>query len=120
MGQAVGQILPLAVGVALSPVPIVGVILMLATPRARPNALAFLAGWIVALAGIGAIVLLLSSGISASDNGQPKTWVSVLQLVLGAGLLLLALRQWRARPRGGEASALPKWMGGVRTFTPPQ
>src|SRR4051812_20410600 len=61
--------LPLGVGVALSPLPIVGVILMLPTPRARPNAVAFLAGWIVALAGVGAIVLLISSGIGASNDG---------------------------------------------------
>jgi hypothetical protein len=29
MGQAIGQVLPLAVGVALSPVPIIAVVLML-------------------------------------------------------------------------------------------
>jgi hypothetical protein len=38
MGQAIGEILPLAVGVALSPVPIIAIILMLGTPRARSNA----------------------------------------------------------------------------------
>ena len=35
MGEAIGQILPLATGVALSPIPIIAVILMLVTPRAR-------------------------------------------------------------------------------------
>ncbi len=34
MGSDIGQILPLAVGVALSPFPIIAVILMLFTPRA--------------------------------------------------------------------------------------
>ncbi len=37
MGEAIGQALPFAVGVALSPVPIIAVILMLVTPRARAN-----------------------------------------------------------------------------------
>jgi hypothetical protein len=37
MGQAIGDLLPSAVGVAISPVPIIAVILMLGTPRARSN-----------------------------------------------------------------------------------
>jgi hypothetical protein len=37
MGTAIGQILPLAVGVALSPVPIIAVALMLLSQRARLN-----------------------------------------------------------------------------------
>ena len=35
MGEAIGQVLPLAVGVALSPVPIIAVVLMLVTGRFR-------------------------------------------------------------------------------------
>ncbi len=37
MGAAIGQILPLAAGVALSPVPIIAVVLMLMSQRARLN-----------------------------------------------------------------------------------
>ena len=32
MGQAIGDVLPLAIGVAISPVPIIAIILMLGTP----------------------------------------------------------------------------------------
>lgn len=60
MGEAIGQALSLGAGVALSPVPIVAVVLMLATPRARANGLAFLAGWLLGLAVAGTIVLLVS------------------------------------------------------------
>jgi hypothetical protein len=35
LGDAIGDLLPSAVGIALSPIPIVAVILMLGTPRAR-------------------------------------------------------------------------------------
>jgi hypothetical protein len=37
MAEAIGQVLSLGVGVALSPVPIIAVVLMLGTPRARSN-----------------------------------------------------------------------------------
>jgi Sap, sulfolipid-1-addressing protein len=46
LGEAIGDLLPSAVGVALSPIPIVAVILMLGTPRARSNGPAFAAGWV--------------------------------------------------------------------------
>ncbi|MFZ0041556.1 MAG: GAP family protein [Solirubrobacteraceae bacterium] len=116
MGQAIGQTLPFAVGVAISPVPIIGVVLMLATPRARANGPAFLAGWVGGLAILGTIVLLVSSGASASSSGSPATWVSILKLVVGAALLALAVKDWRGRPRGSDEAALPKWMQAIDTF----
>ena len=66
MGQAIGQVLSLGVGVALSPIPIVGVVLMLGTPAGRNNGPAFLAGWIGGLAVAGTIVLLISGGVFAA------------------------------------------------------
>ncbi len=120
MGQAIGQVLSFGVGVALSPVPIIAVVLMLVTPKGRVNGPAFLAGWIVGLALVGTIVLLAASGGSASKHGTPATWVSILKVVLGALLLLLAVRQWRGRPRAGAQAELPAWMKTVDTFTAPK
>jgi threonine/homoserine/homoserine lactone efflux protein len=116
MGQAIGQILALAVGVAISPLPIIGVVLMLATPRARANGPAFLVGWVLGLAILGTVVLLVSSGANASNGGEPAKWVSVLKLALGALLLLLAGKQWRGRPRGDDQGELPKWMQAIDAF----
>jgi len=118
MGEGVGQVLSFGVGVALSPVPIIAVVLMLATPRGRVNGPAFLAGWVVGLAVVGTVVLLVASGGDASQAGAPADWVSVLKLVLGVLLLGLAVRQWRGRPRGDQMPELPGWMKTVDTFTP--
>lgn len=117
MGQAIGQVLSFGVGVALSPVPIIAVVLMLATPAGRVNGPAFLAGWVLGLAVLGAIILLASSGVSASRHGEPATWVSVVKIVLGVLLVLLAARQWRRRPRDDNEPQLPTWMRTVDTFT---
>jgi threonine/homoserine/homoserine lactone efflux protein len=103
VGQAIGQVLSFGVGVALSPVPIIAVVLMLATPKGRSNGLAFLAGWIVGIAALGTIVLVVASGASASKHGAPATWVSTLKVVLGVPLLLVAAKQWRGRPRGDRS-----------------
>jgi threonine/homoserine/homoserine lactone efflux protein len=118
MGEAIGQVVSFGVGVALSPVPIIAVVLMLATPKGRVNGPAFLAGWIVGLGVVGVIVLLISSGASASSDGAPATWVSILKIVLGLLLVLLAVRQWRGRPRGDAEPQLPAWMKTIDTFTP--
>jgi threonine/homoserine/homoserine lactone efflux protein len=120
VGQAIGQVLSFGVGVTLSPVPIIAVVLMLATPKGRTNGPAFLAGWIFGLAAAGTILLLAASGASASKNGAPADWVSVVKIALGVLLLLLALRQWRGRPRGDADPQLPGWMKKIDTFTPPK
>jgi threonine/homoserine/homoserine lactone efflux protein len=118
MGDAIGQVLPLAVAVSLSPIPIISVVLMLATPRARQNSLAFLAGWGFGLALVGTIVLLVSSGADASRDGASADWVSVLKLVLGVVLLRFALKEWSERPRAGEEAPMPGWMKTVDDFRP--
>ena len=51
MGADYGEVLPLALGIAASPFPVVPAILLLFTPRARASSSAFLAGWLV---GVGA------------------------------------------------------------------
>jgi threonine/homoserine/homoserine lactone efflux protein len=118
MGQAIGDFLPSAVGVAISPLPIVAVVLMLVTERGRVNGPAFVLGWWVGLGIVGAIVLGIAGGANASTSSGPATWVSTLFLVLGLVLILAAVRQWRGRPRDGEEPATPKWMSGLEGFSP--
>jgi threonine/homoserine/homoserine lactone efflux protein len=120
MGQAIGQVLSLAVGVALSPVPIIAVVLMLTTPNARANGPSFIAGWIVGVAGAGTILLLLAGGAQASSKHAPAEWVSFLKIGLGVLLLVLAAREWRGRPRGGEEPEMPSWMKAIDTFGAPK
>ncbi|HEY1689000.1 MAG TPA: GAP family protein [Solirubrobacteraceae bacterium] len=121
MGEAIGQVLTLGIGVALSPLPIIAVVLMLGTPRARSNSLAFLCGWLLGLAVVGALVLVISGSADASSKGAPATWVDVLKLVLGALLLGFALRTWHRRPTGeGDEAALPGWMQAIDSFTAPR
>jgi threonine/homoserine/homoserine lactone efflux protein len=77
-----------------------------------------LLGYVVGLAGVGAIILLVAGGADASDQGAPADWVSWLKLILGLVLLVIARRQWRSRPRGGRAKELPGWMRTIDRFTP--
>lgn len=117
LGQAVGNLLPSAVGVALSPIPIIAIILMLATPRARSNGLAFAGGWVAGLVGVSVIVLLIA-GDASDPNSDASTVVSWVKLALGLVFLLMAIKQWNARPHDGQPVEMPKWMRSIDGFTP--
>lgn len=118
MGEAIGDMLPAAVGVAISPLPIIAVVLMLVSPRGRVNGPAYLTGQIVGVAGAGAIVLAIAGGVGAGEGGEPAGWVSWLRLAVGAVLLLLALKQWKGRPREGVTPETPGWMDAIDEFGP--
>ena len=118
MGQAIGGMLPAAVGVAISPIPIVAVVLLLVSPRGRVNGPMYLCGQVVGVAGAGAVVLLLAGGAGGGSDSHAAGWVKWLQLVLGALLVSLAVKQWRERPRGGDEPVTPEWMETLDEFTP--
>jgi threonine/homoserine/homoserine lactone efflux protein len=117
VSDAIGGLLAPAVGVALSPIPIIGVVLMLSTPRGRRNGSAFAIGWIAGLVIVSTVVLLVSGG---ADDPDSTTADGVSWAKLGLGLLLvgMAMRRWRNRPRAGEQPTMPKWMDTIDHFTP--
>lgn len=117
LSQAIGDLLPLAVGVALSPVPIIAVILMLGTPKARANGPAFTFGWVLGLVAVNVVVLVVASGAD-DPNSSTSDSVNVLRLLLGIAFLVMAMRQWRSRPKKGEEPTMPQWMARIDTFTP--
>lgn len=118
MTQAIGEILPFALGIAISPIPIIAAILMLLSPRARTTGLGFLVGWIVGVVAAVTVFTLASTLIPADDPDAAKPIAGTIKLVLGVLLLLLAVKQWRARPGPDETAALPKWMSAIDTMTP--
>lgn len=118
MGAAIGEMLPLAIGIAISPLPIIAVIPILTTPNGRSNGLAFLGGWLLGLAAVGVIVLIVTDTAGADTDGGPAQVVSAIKLALGLLLLVLAWRQLDKRPKPGQEAPLPKWMTALDGFTP--
>jgi hypothetical protein len=119
VGEALAGMLPIAVAIAVSPIPILAVILMLLSDRSTVNAASFLLGWALALFVIAAVVAALGLG-RADSAEEPATPLIVAQLVLAAVLLTGAARRWRMRTRRGEQHEPSKWMSKVRSITPAQ
>ncbi|HZC75122.1 MAG TPA: GAP family protein, partial [Gaiellaceae bacterium] len=118
MGQGIGEVLTFAIGVAISPVPIIAVILMLFSQRARVNGPMFLLGWIVALALVSGVVYAVADTGNAATSSTASDGISWGKIVLGVLFLLLAVRQWRSRPKPGTDPELPKWMAGIDSLQP--
>ena len=116
LSQAIGNLLPSAIGVALSPIPIIAVILVLATPRARSDGPAFAWGWIAGMVVVSVVVLLVFS--SADTNSTTSDSIDWGKVALGVLFFALARREWRRRPRPGEAAEMPKWMQTVDQMPP--
>ena len=119
MGSVIGDILPLALGVAISPIPIIAAILMLLSPKARVTSVGFLLGWVLGIIVAVTVFTLVSSLLPEEDPDASHPIRGAIQLVLGALLFLLAFGQWRKRPRPGEEASLPKWMKAIDTITFP-
>jgi cytochrome c biogenesis protein CcdA len=109
------QIVAFGVAAGLSPVPIIGVVVMLGTPRAKVNSLAFATSWLVSIFVVGTAATLASSGTGATA-ASGGSGVVVWQVVLGVLLVLLGLRHWRGRPRDGTQAEMPKWLSTTDQF----
>ncbi|MCD2441075.1 GAP family protein [Agromyces sp. SYSU K20354] len=113
MTGVLGDILPLAIGVAISPIPIIAAILMLLSPQAKGTSVGFLIGWVLGIVVAVTVFTLLSSIIPEQDPDAAKPIAGTIKIILGVLLLLLAMRQWRSRPKAGEEPPMPKWMSAI-------
>lgn len=113
--HVVGSLLPAAAGIALSPFPIVAVILVVTSPQARSAGPAFAAGWLAGLSLLTAVVVGLGELVG---GGEPATWAAWVRVVLGAALVVLAVRKFAGRPRADEPGTTPAWMAGLTTASP--
>jgi hypothetical protein len=118
VGEAIGSIVGLAAAVAVSPFPIVAMILLLATKHALTAGLAYGLGWLVGLSGLGALVLLISGPADAGSSAGPADWVGWLKLALGILLLFYGLAQWRRWLRQHGEQPAPRWMASIDSFSP--
>jgi hypothetical protein len=117
MGQALGNVLPLAVAIAIFPVPIIAVVLLLGPERAGAKGAAFALAWCVGLTAVGTATLLVGGAADGSEGGEPAGWLSLLVLALGVCALAAAAKQFRGHPRAGEEARTPGWMRTVGELT---
>ena len=106
--------MPLAVAVALSPVPVIAAIVMLLARRSTVTGVGFLIGWIAGIAGATVLFVVLETRFGrGGESGSSSTVSSWILVCLGLLLLLLGVRQWLHRTRSNSDMTLLRWMTAV-------
>jgi hypothetical protein len=91
MLSAFGTLLPIALAVAVSSVPITLTILILLSPKRNRLAIPFLIGWVV---GMAVVVVVSSIGANALPIRSIRTSqkaIGIAEIIVGAGLLVIAV-----------------------------
>lgn len=116
MGTLVAEVAALGLAVAFtSPVSVVTVIVLLSMPSGRRRAIAFLCGWLIAVAAIGAIMVFVLQGQDfASRSSTPSRGASALEVVLGSILLVWAVVSYRRREPSSGGDSTPKWLARIQ------
>lgn len=113
-----GQLLPLALTIALSPLPLAALLLMLLAPGGFRAAAGFSIGWFVGVL-IAATLLALLSSLLPHDRGAGSGVLQVVvPLLLGVALIVLGIVQWHDRPQPGVEVPLPRWLTALDRLTP--
>jgi hypothetical protein len=112
------QIPLLALGVAASPVPVVAVLIILLTERARVSSLVFATSWVLGNALAITIAIVLAGQIRRPLAGYDLPYEGTVTALLGIGLVVGAWLSRRGRLRSGEQSDPPTWVRAVDNLSP--
>ena len=114
MLSTLSETLPFAIGVAASAVAVIALVLILQGSRALSSGVSFTLGWVL---GVGVVCAAgVAFGLAVSDD--PARWTQWLRSLLGALLLVAAIRKWRQRLPSGQEPTPPKWMSGLQDSAP--
>ena len=110
------SLLPTVFGLGLaiavcSPVSVVTVIVLLTMPAGRLRGIAFVLGWLLAIAVIAALVVTVGQGQDfSSQQTTPSRAASWAEIAVGLIAVLAAARALRRRAQGTPSSETPKWL----------
>lgn len=105
--EAIGHLLPIAVAVAVSSVPIMATILILLSPNRTRSALPFLIGWVAGILIVVTVFTLIAQFVpTARTHRQPDVAVAVLETAVGVAIVVLSVISFR-RSRRHPEPALP-------------
>jgi threonine/homoserine/homoserine lactone efflux protein len=116
MRTVLGEILPLVIVVAVSPINIVASILLLFSKRPIANASSYLIGFLLGVAAVLSGLTALADAIGLEPDSNRSRGASALLLALGVGLLVVAVRKFAHLPGPDHQLDSPKWMTGIADF----
>jgi len=114
---ALGSLLPLALGVAISPVPIMTAVLMLLAERSARTSVGYLLGWAAGVFLPLVVFTLIAGFIPSRPGDHPLRISGSLLIVIGFAITGYGIRQWSSRAHDAS-DQIPGWMNSLDSLTP--
>ncbi|MGA1835919.1 GAP family protein [Herbiconiux sp. 11R-BC] len=111
------QLIPIAAGIMISPLPIAAIIAILLSPRAKANGFAYVGAFLLVCFAFTLVAALTTKGAGSGGSGGDEVIVLVLGILLTLGFLVLAVVSWVTRPKGGAEATMPSWLAAVDSLS---
>ncbi len=113
------QLFLIGLVVTLEPIPLTGMILLLAADGGLLKGLGYVLGWLLTLVGIVALTVVVTGGKPLLPQTAPSTAALSVKLGIGAVLVYIGYRR-RRRPAtaGHKERKQPKWMSRIDRINP--
>jgi hypothetical protein len=108
----------IGLAVALDPLPLTAFLIVLPSKGGARKGAAFVFGWLVSLAAVVAITVLATGNNPPKPATAPSLAALAVKIVLGAVLVVIAVRHIRARSRPKPPKKPPKWQEHVDNMSP--
>ncbi|MFF3026413.1 GAP family protein [Microbacterium sp. NPDC057944] len=114
----IAELIPLAVGIVISPLPIVATVAILLSARGRVNGAAFAGAVVTTAFAITLVGAFTAAGAGGGHSDGDDVVVFIITAALAVGFAVLAVASWLTRPRRGQEPKMPSWLAAVDTLTP--
>lgn len=112
IGEAIGSSLPAAIGVALTPLPIIIIAIMLTGVRGARSGSFFTLGWVVGLAIVTALGAILFEEAYETEAAT-STLGDLLRIAFGAALMLFGAKKGLSGLRATGVTEPPVWLASL-------
>jgi hypothetical protein len=113
------NLIPLAVGMMISPLPIVAIVAIVLAPRGRAAAPIYTTTFtIVSLVFLALGAVFSANSSSSSASGSSSTISFVFAIIITIGFALFAVLSWIGRPKPGQTAKAPSWLAAIDNVTP--
>lgn len=118
MTDLIARLIPLALGVAASPLPILAVLVVLLGGRARIGSLVLAASWVLGIVVALAIAVVFAGKIPPPRQGLDLPFEGLITALVGVGLIITAVISRRGRFRSEDPFKPPAWVAAIDGMSP--
>jgi hypothetical protein len=116
--SALGQVLPIAVAVAFSSVPITATILILLSPKRNISGTAFLIGWVAGLIIVVSAATFGAQALPITSLRTRQAAFGIAEIVIGAALVIFGVVSGLRAVRHPTPAQGATWLSAVKSFGP--